>query len=236
MIVASRPYRKRWTLELFGLAVVLLMVTIGLLVRASRHARESLQQALEEAQFQKAAAELALSAVTTQRDQLHQRLRPVLEIEAERLRLAAALAEDHSQLNLELQWGRAAADVQRRTLESEIAAARAAAAEEIAKAEEESRRGVGVVRIQVEAELAALCAQRDQTRQEIQGLEGRVSALRSAILSLEETANIVYMQGFEAGTRHAMAIRQSALAEASSEPNEHQLQPMTHERDQQESP
>ena len=59
VIVASRPYRKRWTLELFGLAVVLLMVTLGLLVRASRHARESLQQALEEAQFQKAAAELA---------------------------------------------------------------------------------------------------------------------------------------------------------------------------------
>jgi hypothetical protein len=221
---------------LFGLAVVLLMVTIGLLVAGCRHAQQRLQRAMEDAQTQKAAAESALSAVTTQRDQLHQRLKPVLEIEAERLRLAAALAEDRSQLELELRWGRAKADVYRRTLESEIAAGRAAAAEEIAKAEEESRRGIGVVRIQVEAELAALCAQRDQTRQEIQGLEGRVSALRSAILSLEETANIVYMQGFEAGTRHAMAIRQSALAETSSEPNEHQLQRMTHERDQQESP
>jgi hypothetical protein len=205
--------------------MVWLMVTIALLVKTSRRARESLQQALGDAQFQKAAAESALSAVTTQRDQLYQRLKPVLEIEAERLRLAAALAEDHSQLHLELQWGRAAADVQRRTLELEITAARAAAAEEIAKAEEESRRGAWVARTQVEAELAALCAQRDQTRQEIQLLEVRVSALRSAILSLDEAA-----------TRHAMASMQSTLTETSSEPSEHQLQPMTHERDQKESP
>jgi hypothetical protein len=169
---------------------------------SSAHADSAAQAAAEQAkrvalehtvggvQAARAATEEIVSVLTKERDELRQRLKPVLDLEAERLRLAATLAEDRSQLERESQQAYAAAEGQRRALESEITAARHAAAQETSRAQQEARRAFGIAHSELEDELAALRTQREQIRLELRQLEEKAATLRGAIQELDEAATL----------------------------------------------
>jgi hypothetical protein len=201
----------------FGVVVAIAVALAGLLLRATqrlsasqaelqqaastqadsavelageRAKRSALQQAFDESQTGKAATEATILDLRTEREQLRRRLEPILDLEAERLRLAASLAEDRVSLEHEVQQAHAEAARQRRALESEITAARRMAAQEVSRAQEEARQIVEVARNQSAAELAALRAPREHLRQEIRELENTAANLKGTISELDEAATL----------------------------------------------
>ena len=201
----------------FGVVVASAVVLAGLLLKAThrvrasqadlaaeRASRSALHQELKDAEAGSAAAEATISVLTTEREMLRQRLEPILNLEAERLRLAAALKADQNRLDQDSQRAHAAAERERRALESEVSAARDTAAQEILRAHEEARRKAGAALGEVEAELTGLRTQREELNQELRSMEDKAAALKCAINELDDTATLqsfgYYHKRYDFGT------------------------------------
>ena len=200
-----------------GVLVAGLVLTLGLWYRASRRANllsaelerasgeltvlttrcnatqaevSTAAQVLTDTQAKLRSLQSQLAQVSVNRDELQQRLRPILDIEAERARLAMELAGHRTAFERDLEKARAAADRQRRTVESELVAARARAGEEIATAQEVARQAIGHARSIAEAELAAVRAENERLNTELRTLQDRAADLRLVVEELDETATL----------------------------------------------